>query len=115
MNIESIKYMVMAQDMDRAIGFYRDVIGMKVNSESPFWSEMSFGDVIVALHGGGSGQPNKTGLSIQVSDIDAACKEVEAGGGKVLSGPEVRQGEGIKLAELADTENNLFSIAEQTG
>ena len=31
----------MAQDMDRAVAFYRDVVGLKVNSQSPMWSELA--------------------------------------------------------------------------
>ena len=31
----------MAQDMDRAVAFYCDVIGLKVNSLAPMWSELA--------------------------------------------------------------------------
>ena len=33
--------MLMAQDMDRAVAFYRNVVGLKVNSLSPMWSELA--------------------------------------------------------------------------
>jgi|TARA_B100000809_G_scaffold245549_1_gene272633 catechol 2,3-dioxygenase-like lactoylglutathione lyase family enzyme len=48
MRIESLKYMLMVQDMDRAVAFYRDVVGLKVNSQSPMWSELAHGDAVVA-------------------------------------------------------------------
>ena len=79
MFIESIKYMLMAQDMNRATRFYRNVLGLEVKFESPQWTELAHGDAIVALHGGGTGAYQKTGLSIQVRDIVAACKEIESG------------------------------------
>ena len=70
---------------------------------------------LLLLHGGGDGEFRKTGLSLQVSDIEAACKEVEAGGGSVLEGPAERPGEPIKLAHLVDTEGNAFDIAQYVG
>ena len=104
--------MLMAQDMGRAVAFYRDVIALELRSQSPMWSELAFGDVIVALHGGGSGEFRQSGLSFQVSDIGGACGEVQAGGGRVVSGPQDRPGEPIRLAELADPEGNGFSLTQ---
>ena len=66
MLIESVTYMLLAQDMGRAIAFYRDVLGLEVKFESREWTELVFGDAIIALHGGGTGAHHKTGLSIQV-------------------------------------------------
>ena len=113
--VEQVIYMLMAQDMERAVAFYRDVVGLTVKSQSLMWSELAFGDATIALHGGGAGDFNKTGLGFQVSDIDAACQEVLSGGGQVLSGPTDRPGEPIKLAHLADTEGNGFSFSQYTG
>ncbi len=81
--------------MDRAITFYRDVIGLRVLTESPHWSELAFGSATVALHGGGDGSFRETGLSFTVSDIVAACEAVVEGGGSVRSRPEDRGNEGI--------------------
>jgi predicted enzyme related to lactoylglutathione lyase len=115
MLVESIKYMLMAQDMDRAVRFYRDVIGLKVQFDSPEWTELTFGSAIVALHGGGTGVYLKTGLSLQVKDLVSACKEIEAGGGKIATPPQTRPGEPIKLAEVVDTEGNAFSLTQYVG
>ena len=87
MFVESVKYMLMAQEMDRAVRFYRDVIGLEVKFESREWTELAFGNAIIALHGGGAGKYQKTGLSFQVRDIATACKEIEAGGGKIAMSP----------------------------
>lgn len=115
MEVESIKYILMAQDMARAIRFYRDVIGLSVQFDSTEWTELTFGDAIVALHGGGTAASRKTGLSFQVKDIRAACAEIRAGGGSVSSPPMARPGEPIKLAEVIDTEGNTFSLTEYVG
>jgi catechol 2,3-dioxygenase-like lactoylglutathione lyase family enzyme len=36
--------------MDKAVKFYRDVLGLKVKFESPGWSEFVTGDNTLALH-----------------------------------------------------------------
>lgn len=107
------KFLISAQDMDRAVAFYRDVIGLDVKAASPGWSELSFGTSIVALHGGGTGRFRRTGLSFTVDDIEGACDEVVLGGGSVRSGPEDRGEEGIFLAELTDTEGNGFMMSQE--
>lgn len=112
MLVEKVKFVLMAQDMDRAVRFYREVIGLEPGSVSPYWSELSFGDAIVALHGGGSGELQETGLSFQVTDVHAACREVEAGGGSIRQLPEDRPGEPIRLAHAADPEGNGFLLTQ---
>jgi hypothetical protein len=37
-------------DMDKAVKFYRDVLGLEVNFESPGWSEFVTGATSLALH-----------------------------------------------------------------
>ena len=112
MKVEGVTYMLMAQDMDRAVAFYRDVIGLEPRFSSPMWSELTFGDAIVAMHGGGSAELRSTGLSFQVEDLSSAVREIERGGGRVTREPEDRPGEPIRLAEVVDTEGNAFALTE---
>lgn len=107
-------FMVMAADMERAVRFYREAFGLKVRSTSPSWSELAFGDAVVALHGGGTAEPRDTGLGFEVDDIEGACRTVAAHGGLVVRAPEVRPGEGIKLATVADTEGNRLFLSQAT-
>ena len=93
MKIENVKYMLMAQDMERAVAFYRDVIGLTPTMVSPFWSELTFRDAIVALHGGGGGRGQVRRRPI-------------------LREPEDRPGESIRLGEFADTGGNAFDLTE---
>ena len=69
MKVEAV---IMVQDMERGIAFYKNVMGLEVNSKSEMWTELGFGDAIIALHGGGSGESNSTVLIFQVDDIEAA-------------------------------------------
>lgn len=106
------KFLLSAQDMDRAIAFYRDVVGLEVRTHSPWWSELAFGTAIIALHGGGTGEFRATGLSFTVDDIGSACDAVVHAGGSVRSGPEDRGDEGIYLADLTDPEGNGFMMSQ---
>ena len=112
MKVEGVTYMLMAQDMDRAVAFYRDVIGLEPRFSSPMWSELTFGGAIVAMHGGGSAELRSTGLSFQVENLSSAVREIERGGGRVTREPEDRPGEPIRLAEVVDTEGNAFALTE---
>lgn len=37
-------------DMDKAIAFYRDTLGLEPKFQSPFWSEFNTGETTLALH-----------------------------------------------------------------
>ena len=108
MKVRKTLYMLMVQDMERGVRFYRDVLGLDVKLHTPGWSELVLGDSTVALHGGGTGERTRTGLSFEVEDIDDACRQVQDGGGQLLRGPVLRDSEGIRLADLADPEGNVF-------
>ncbi|MCY3540635.1 MAG: VOC family protein [Gammaproteobacteria bacterium] len=106
------KYLISAANMDRAVEFYRDVIGLDVQVFTPYWSELTHGTATVALHGGGDGSYAETGLSFTVKDIFEACPAIIKGGGSVRSEPEDRGDEGIYLAFVTDTENNGIMISQ---
>ena len=83
----------MVHGMERAVTFYRDVMGLEEVFSSDDWSELVFGDAIVALHSGGDGSPSPTGLNIQVEDIQSAYQDISEAGCDFLAEPEVREGE----------------------
>jgi len=101
--------------MDRAVRFYQVAFGMEPRFTTPEWSELAFGDAIVALHGGGSGEPADTGLGFDVDDAGAACRAVVEAGGTVIKPPEDRGAERIFLALVQDPEGNRFSISQPVG
>ena len=113
MDVQKVIFMLKAQDMNRAVLFYKDVMGLEVRNQSPGWSELGYGDATVALHGGGDVEYKPTGLGFIVADIDDACQEVARGGGSVLRAPADREGEQIKLAQVADPEGNGFSLTQE--
>jgi predicted enzyme related to lactoylglutathione lyase len=110
MNITKTYLMVPVQDMGRALSFYRDVFGLTVGFESPYWSELSWRDATIALHLGGGDKERESWLGFNVDDLDAAAAEIEAGGGRL--GPE-RTEAGARLLSVTDTEGNPLTVGQQ--
>lgn len=115
MKLEKIKYLLMAQDMERGLKFYETVFGLETVLAGDHWSEMSFNGSIIAFHGGGDGMPNRTDLSLQVDNIVVACRLIRENGGRIVAEPEHRPGEPIVLATFADTENNQVMLTQWIG
>lgn len=115
MKPEKIKFMLMAADMKRAVIFYRDVIGLETLFVSDFWSELRFGDAIIALHGGHDGSRNPTGLTFQYPDVLAMADKIATAGAKILQSPMQRDGEPILLGVFRDAEGNEVFITQYVG
>jgi predicted enzyme related to lactoylglutathione lyase len=116
MKVTKTYFMLYATDMARAVAFYRDAFDLKVRLESPYWSELGWGDATIALHGreGAAAGEAETGLGFEVDDLDAACQSVVAAGGRVVNPPADRPQEGIRLATAADPEGNLLTLGAST-
>ena len=107
-------FMLMVDDMDRATTFYQKAFDLSGGFVSPEWSELSWRDATIAFHGGRGGDERRpTGLGFEVEDLDAACAEVTHAGGTIVTPPSDRAGEGIRLAEVADPEGNVLSVAQR--
>lgn len=50
----AIKYVA---DMDQAVAFHRDSLGLELKFQSPFWSEFATGDTTLALHAASPDHP----------------------------------------------------------
>jgi predicted enzyme related to lactoylglutathione lyase len=106
--------MLMVADMTRALRFYSEAFDVTVVISSPHWSEFIVAGTNIALHPGGSGNETRTGLGFEVDDLDAALQRATEVGGRISSPPRERPEERIRVAEIADTEGNLITVAEVT-
>jgi lactoylglutathione lyase len=110
--VENAYVMLMVADMTRALRFYTEAFAVTVVISSPHWSEFILAGTNIALHPGGGGNDTRTGLGFEVNDLDAALQRATEVGGRIKSSPRERPGEQIRVAELADTEGNLITVAE---
>jgi catechol 2,3-dioxygenase-like lactoylglutathione lyase family enzyme len=68
-------------DMDQAVGFYRDTLGLTLKFQSPDWSEFATGDTILALHlASASKAPGTARIGLSVPDLQAFYAEMSARG-----------------------------------
>ena len=115
MKPQKVKYMLMAQNMKRAVYFYTKVLGFELSFESEFWTELRFEDSTVALHGGWNGGRYPTGLSIQYLSVDKIYREVIEWGARKVQEPQSSPGEPVKIAKIRDPEGNEIMLTEYTG
>jgi lactoylglutathione lyase len=104
------------QDMDRAVAFYRDVVGVPVRFQGDVWSELDTGDVFVGLHKTGEdtrSQGRGVGAKVvfRVDDVGAAVDALRGKGVEIVREPEAINPEtGERVAEFRDPEGNYVSL-----
>jgi catechol 2,3-dioxygenase-like lactoylglutathione lyase family enzyme len=101
---------VFVADMDRAIAFYRDVMGLPLKFQTPFWSEFETGAVTLALHPASErNPPGRVQLGFEAPDLPALYAEREANG-LVFSAPPIDE-HGTLLARIEDCEGAEVSLS----
>ena len=100
-------------DMNRAVKFYRDVLGFQLKFESPGWSEFVTGETTLALHPASQRNPAGTvELGFTVPDVQRFHKDVSTKGVRFTL-PPTKQDYGGVLAQFADSEGGYCSVGEQ--
>ncbi len=127
-------YMLVVQDVERALCFYRDVLGLELqgldtDNGTPEWARLALGDAIIVLRRNNYDTSDETltrtavylvreggvdgltwsGLNFEAHDIPRLCLRVKEGGGRILSPPR-RAREGTIVADLADPDGNVFIL-----
>lgn len=114
MHVERTKYIIWAADMNRALAFYRDVLGATVTKESEVISEVELAGAVIGIHGGGEGKKTWTGLSFQVADVVAGAKEIVAAGGELSREPTSdAPDDPPHLAMCVDPEGNQIMLSRK--
>ena len=100
-------------NMEKAVKFYRDMLGLKVKYESPAWTEFVTGETTLALHPASSQNPaGKVELGFTVADVDAFYREMSAKG-VLFSMPPKKQDFGGVLAQFVDSEGSHCSVGAE--
>jgi lactoylglutathione lyase len=98
-------------DMDRAVKFYRDVMGLPLKFESPQWSEFSTGDTSLALHPASAQNPaGKVEIGFEVPDLQKFHREMTANGVKFQMAPKPQDYGGM-LARFEDSEGATVTVS----
>jgi predicted enzyme related to lactoylglutathione lyase len=98
-------------DMDKAIGFYRDSLGLPLKFQSPDWSELVMGPTTLAPHRPSPENPaGKVQLGFHVPDLQAFYREMTAKGFVFTQPPTLEAGS--RLARFLDSEGTEFSVGQ---
>ena len=98
-------------DMDRAISFYRDVIGLPLKFQSPGWSEFATGETTLALHPASEKNPaGKVEMGFSVPNLQE-FHAVMQGKGVRFSMPPAKQDFGGTLAQFVDSEGAHITVS----
>jgi predicted enzyme related to lactoylglutathione lyase len=99
------------RDIDAAIRFFRDVLGLPLERTDETWAEATIGETRFALHAWHEGAPEPGSAGIQVSflvdDVDAAASRVRESG--VEAGPVQRESYGSHC-RVVGPEGYVFSL-----
>lgn len=105
--VYAIKYVA---DMDRAVAFHRDILGLAVRFASPFWSEFETGATTLALHAASAEHPaGNVQLGFRAEDLEAFYAAREANGIRFTQPPTPMHG--VTIARFLDCEGAETSIS----
>ena len=111
---------VFVSDMKRSVEFYRDVLGLPLKFESPFWTEFATEGATLALHPADAGNPQPAPadrhpagscrIGLHVDNLDAFHQTMLAKGVRCIQPPQVQFG--AKLALYVDPDGLGISVGE---
>ena len=98
-------------EMDAAIAFYRDTLGMTLLFHSPFWSEFDTGETKLALHPASDENPAGTvQLGLCTPDIDGFYATGQVGGLVFTSRPT--DVHGTRIARFCDPDGAEITVSQ---
>jgi predicted enzyme related to lactoylglutathione lyase len=111
-------YMYGVADMDRALGFYRDTLGLAVAADyEGQWIEFAIGAATLALIGPPHGTPARPGIqgggavALAVESVQDSLEELKAKGIQVVSGPHDTPV--CHMAMIADPDGNRIWLHQR--
>ena len=97
-------------DMNDAVAYYRDTLGLPLKFQSPGWSEFATGETTLALHVASDEHPaGSASIGLRVDDIDAFYGERDAKGIEFTSPPTDTFGH--KIARFKDLDGAECSVS----
>lgn len=99
------------KDMDRAVGFYRDVLGLEVSMQSPEWSELDANGLNIGLNAreaAGASADGGAVITFRADDIEAEVQALKDKGASFSGG--VSSYEWGSVAPFKDSEGNDLQL-----
>jgi hypothetical protein len=100
------------KDMDKAVGFHRDVLGPPLKFQSPKWSEFSTGSVTLALHPASDKNPaGRVELGFATKNLQEIYSNRQTNSIKFTSEP--KSVHGVLLAGFEDGEGTQCGLSDE--
>jgi lactoylglutathione lyase len=97
-------------NMDRAVAFHRDKLGLSLKFQSPFWTEFSTGETTLALHPASDKNPaGSCQLGYRTADLSLVYDRREELGLTFSSPPAPQRG--MLVARLLDSEGAECAVS----
>ena len=110
--------MVVVSDMKRSVAFYRDVLGLNLEYETPQWSQFNAGNIGVGLHPEGKqvkvSPTSGCTFGFHVGDIQKTVSDLQAKGAKVFMEPR-KEDFGGWLAIVGDPDGYYIQLYQPAG
>ena len=109
---------IWTDDMGRLVPFYRDVLGLQQQMDTPEFAVFMSEDgpqLAIGRHSevhGRSGDPYRLMIDFQVDDCQGEYQRLNAKGVKFIRPPS--QDEGAIIATLSDPDGNLLQLFQMT-
>jgi len=101
---------VFVSDMQRAVSFYRDVLGLPLKFESPEWTEFATDGATLALHSEGANSAGQCRPGLSVPNLDEFHQKMVEKNVRCVQEP--KQIFGAKIAQYEDPDGLQISVAE---
>jgi catechol 2,3-dioxygenase-like lactoylglutathione lyase family enzyme len=96
-------------DMDSAVAFYCDALGLTLKFQSPEWTEFATGSTTLALHAASAANPpGKVGVGFGVDDVSAFHAALKD---KVRFTRPPKREHGVTLAAFIDADGAEVSVS----
>lgn len=97
-------------DMDQAVSFYRDKLGLSLKFQSPSWTEFATGETTLALHPASTDNPaGSVQLGLSIEDLANFHSEAQEKGISFTSPPH--DVHGTTIARFLDLDGSELSIS----
>jgi predicted enzyme related to lactoylglutathione lyase len=99
------------QDMDRAVAFYRDVLGLEVQMQSPEWTELDASGLSIGLNAReprGATADGGAVITFTAEDIDGEMERLQDRGTEFTGG--VSSYDWGRVAPFKDSEGNDLQL-----
>jgi catechol 2,3-dioxygenase-like lactoylglutathione lyase family enzyme len=105
-----VKYVILfVSNMDDSVQFFRDILGLTLKFQSPFWSEFNTGETSLAIHPASEKNPaGKVQIGLDVGDVQTFYDEMVMKGVKFTQPPTKEAGS--LLARFLSPDGTEISI-----